>query len=242
MAQTEKIAGQQILGLFEELRHNGTFLRLHLSQKDYAHLARVLDLRKRRKDTFFLIDLPAGFPGTHADADTWSIDFEFTDKDNVNYFFSTRGAEIVDRNIWIKLPQVVKRKQRRKLYRLPAPPVTKLYVNLHSSRYELRVIDISLGGSLGVLVGIQHGDQQDPILSYAGTFENVEVVFPPEEENLRVTIKSAIVKRLGKNPLTKQHEYALQFLEIDQIQTGILTDLIYRFQREFLRNRLRINL
>jgi c-di-GMP-binding flagellar brake protein YcgR len=242
MAQTEKIAGQQILGLFEELRHNGTSLRLHLPQKDYTHLTRVLDLRKRRKDIFFLIDFPAGFIETNADTDAWSIDFEFTDKDNVNYFFSTRGGEIIDRNIWIKLPQVVKREQRRKLYRLTAPSGTKLSINLDSNRYELNVIDISLGGSLGVLVGIQHGDQQDPILSYAGIFENVEVVFPPEEENLRVTIKSAKVKRLRENPLTKQHEYALQFLEIDQIQTKILTDLIYRFQREFLRNRLRINL
>jgi c-di-GMP-binding flagellar brake protein YcgR len=242
MAQTEQIAGHQILGLFEELHHNETFLRLHLPQKDYSHLTRVLDLRKRRKDTFFLIDYPAGFPETNADKDSWSIDFEFTDKDNVNYFFSTRGGEIIDRNIWIKLPQIVKREQRRKLYRLTAPSGTKLYINLHSNRYELKVIDVSLGGSLGVLVGIQHGDQQDPILAYAGIFDNVEVVFPPEEENLRVTIKSAKVKRLGENPHTKQHEYALQFLEIDQIQTKILTDLIYRFQREFLRNRLRINL
>lgn len=241
MAQTEKIAGQQILGLFEELRHNGTFLRLHLPKNDYPHLTHVLDFRKRGKDIFFLIDFPDGFPEINADTDAWSIDFEFSDKDNVNYSFSTRGAEIIDRNIWIKLPQVVKREQRRKLYRLTAPSGTKLYVNLHSNRYELEVIDISLGGSLGVLAGIQHGDQQDPILSYAGIFENVEVVFPPEEENLRVAIKSAKVKRLGESPLTKQHEYALQFLEIDQIQTKILTDLIYRFQREFLRNRLRLN-
>ena len=241
MAQTEKIAGQQILGLFEELRHNGTFLRLHLPQKDYSHLTHVLDLRKRRKDTFFLIDYPAGFPETNADIEMCSIDFEFTDKDNGNYFFSTRGAEIIDRNIWVKLPQIVKREQRRKLYRLTAPSGTKLHVNLHSNRYELKVIDISLGGSLGVLAGIQHGDPQDPILSYAGLFQDVEIVFPPEKENLRVTIRSAKVKRLGENPLTKQHEYALQFLEIDQIQTKILTDLIYRFQREYLRNRLRIN-
>ncbi|MGD8763371.1 MAG: PilZ domain-containing protein [Desulfobacteraceae bacterium] len=241
MAQTEKIAGQQILGLFEELRHNGTLLRLHLSQKDYSHLTHILDLRKRRKDIFFLIDLPDGFPETNTDTDAWSIYFEFTDKDNVNHSFSTGGGEIIDRNIWLKLPQVVKREQRRKLYRLTAPTGTKLYVNLHSKQYELKVIDISLGGSLGVLAGIQHGDLQDPILSYAGIFENIEVVFPPGEENLRVAIKSAKVKRLGENSLTKQHEYALQFLEIDQNQTKILTDLIYRFQREFLRNRLRIN-
>ena len=241
MAQTEKIAGQQILGLFEKLRHNGTILRLQMPQKDYSQLTRVLDLRKRRKDTFFLIDYPAGFLETNADIDMCPIDFEFTDKDNGNCFFSTRGGEISDRNIWIKLPRIVRREQRRKLYRLTAPSGTKLYVNLHSKRYELKVIDISLGGSLGVLAGIQHGDPQDPILSYIGIFEDVEIVFPSEEENLKVTIRSAKVKRLGQNPLTKQHEYALQFLEIDQIHAKILTDLIYRFQREFLRNRLRVN-
>jgi c-di-GMP-binding flagellar brake protein YcgR len=241
MAQTEKIAGQKILGLFEELHHDGTFLRLHLPQKKYSHLTQVLDLRKRRKDSFFLIDFPEGFFDTNADTDAWSFDFEFTDKDNVNYAFSTQGAEIINKNIWIKLPQFVKRQQRRKLYRLTAPSGTELHLNLHAKRYELQVIDISLGGALGVLAGIQHGNQQDPILSYTGIFKNIEVVFPPKEENLRVAVKSAKVKRLGENPLTNQHEYALQFLEMDQIQTKTLTDLIYRFQREFLRNRLRVN-
>ena len=242
MAHTENIAGKQILRLFEDLRYNGRFLRLHLPQKDPTHLTRVVDLRKRRKDTFFLIDWPAEFPEAKTDSDGWSVDFEFAENDNVNYFFSTRAAEIIDGNMWIKLPQVIKRKQRRKLYRLTAPAGTKLYINLNSNRYELKVIDISLGGSLGVLVGIQHGDQQASILAHNSIFENVEVVFPPEEEKLRVTIKSAKVKRLEENPLTKQHQYALQFLEIDQIQTRMLTVLIYRFQREFLRNRLRINL
>lgn len=242
MAQTEKIEGRRILRLFEELRNNQTLLRLHLSQKNYSHLTRVLDLRKQKKDTFFLIDYPPGFRETSADTDACFLDFDFTDKDNVNYFFSTRGGEIFNKKLWIKLPQIVNRKQRRKLYRLAAPSGTKLYICLHSKRYELKVIDISLGGSLGVLVGIRHGDQQDPILSYTGIFENVEVIFPPEEEDLRVTIKSAKVKRLGENPLTKQLEYALQFLDIDQTHEKILTDLIYRFQREFLRNRLRINL
>ncbi len=241
MAPTEKIKGHRILRLFEELRQNSTLLRIHLPHTDYSQATCVLDLRQRNKNTFFRIDYPAGFREAIADADGRSLDFEFIGKDNVKYYFSTRSEDIFDEITWLKLPRIVEREQRRKLYRLAAPSGTTLYIYFASKRYELKVIDISLGGSLGVLAGIPRTTQQDPILAHTGILENIEVIFPPKEENLQVSIKRSKVKRLGENPLTKQHEYALEFLEMDQTQMKILTDLIYRFQRRFLRNRLRIN-
>ena len=51
----------------------------------------------------------------------------------------------------------------------------------------------------------------------------------------------AEIKRLKRNPLTGRYEYALEFQEIDSLNRRKLNEQIYRFQREFLRKRLRVN-
>jgi c-di-GMP-binding flagellar brake protein YcgR len=241
MRENEKIQGEGILRLFEELLQEGIPLKLHLSDNDRKHLTGVTGLGNRNKLPCFLIDCPANFPQADAEIHSLHLDFEFTGKDKLKYFFNTVGGEFFRDKLRIPLPQVIVRKQRRKLFRIDAPSGTKLYFTLNATRYELKVIDISLGGSLGILVDVKNNDLRDPILPKATVLKDIELLFPPENKNVKVTVERAEVKRRGKNPLTNQYTYGIEFLKLNPADEKNLTDLIYRIQREFLRKRLRMD-
>jgi c-di-GMP-binding flagellar brake protein YcgR len=136
---------------------------------------------------------------------------------------------------------IQERKQKRKVFRIAAPSGTKLYCNLNTVRYELRLIDIGLGGSLGILVDDKNKGQRNTILPKAAVLKDIELLSPFENEDLKVTVERSEVKRRTKNPLTHQYEYAIEFLKLNPIEEKNLTNLIYRIQREFLRKRLRLD-
>jgi len=94
---------------------------------------------------------------------------------------------------------------------------------------------------LGVLGGVPGETDQDQNPLRVKHLKNVELIFPREDENVRVIINHCEVKRLGYNPVTHQYEYGLEFQEIDKSNFKTLNDLVFRFQREYLRKRLRVN-
>jgi c-di-GMP-binding flagellar brake protein YcgR len=70
--------------------------------------------------------------------------------------------------------------------------------------------------------------------------KNVELVFPAknqQEQGSVVKIKRCRFKRQEINPLTQKFECAMQFKEIDEHEQKKLTQLFYRWQREYLRKR-----
>ena len=167
--------------------------------------------------------------------------FEFTGKDSVRYLFRTQGKRVSKGRIWLELPQVVEREQRRKQFRISAPSGSKLFFCLNSKRYELEVVDISAGGSLAISDGPPQRAVVDQSLVQVKHLQEVELVFQPENEKIRVTIRQCEIKRLGRNPVTNQYEYGLEFQQMDETNIKKLNHLVYRFQRDFLRKRLRIN-
>ena len=94
---------------------------------------------------------------------------------------------------------------------------------------------------MGILVDVKNNDLRDPILPKATVLKDIELLFPPENKNVKVTVERAEVKRRGKNPLTNQYTYGIEFLKLNPADEKNLTDLIYRIQREFLRKRLRMD-
>ena len=150
---------------------------------------------------------------------------------------------MADDKIWVKFPDYVNRFQRRKLYRLEAPPGTRLYFKIHNIRYKLLVIDVSLGGTLGVLVSLNK-QMEDELKRYnSKILKDVELVFPigrrQHTESL-VKIKRCQIKRQQRNPLTHKFECAIEFMEISEQQRQYLTDLFYKGQRQYLRRRKRM--
>lgn len=242
MAESEIISGDGVTRIVEELLQRKTLLKLILLDTDFQHLTNVTALTIQKTCPSFIIDTPEGFREAAADIDPWHIRFEFTGKDNIKYIFKTIGGEIADHQIKIKLPEVVERKQRRKLFRIKAPDGTILCFTINVTRHELEVIDISLGGSLAALVQADSHVYQEPPFSDIGELKHVELVFPAEICRKPIKIKTAEIKRTKKNPEAPRYEMALEFAEISKRHERLLTDLIYRLQRQYLRKRLPLDI
>lgn len=242
MAETEKISGDGVTRIFEELLQLKTLLKLVLLDTDFQHPATVTALTAQETGPSFIIDAPEGFREAAADIDRWRIRFEFTGKDNIKYTFKTIGGKIIANQIIIKLPELVERKQRRRLFRINAPAGTTLCFTISVMRYELEVIDISIGGSLAAMVQTAtHVYQKQPFPNI-GKLKDVELVFPAEICKKPIKIKTAKIKRTKKNPETPRYEMALEFSTINRRHERLLTELIYRLQRQHLRKRLPLDL
>ena len=242
MAESEKIKGAAIPKLFEELLHHKTLLKLTVFDTDYEHPTLITALVNRNKGPHFAIDTPEGFEQATAEIASRNLHFEFTGKDHVKYTFRCIGGKIDSNRIYIKYPREIERWQRRELFRVKAPAGTKLYLPLDTLRYELDVIDISIGGTLAALVRTSPHDLDNPPFADARILKDIELGFPAEIMRRPIKIKAVQLKRLSKNSEKSGYEAAFEFYEISTGEQRRLTDLIYHLQRQALRQRLPMDL
>ena len=242
MAKSEKIKGSALTKIFEELINYRTLLKLNLLNSDYQQLTRIMALADLNNEPHFIIDTPEGFEHAAARTAPWRIRFEFTGRDHIEYGFTSIGGEIHGSRTFVKIPRVVGRNQRRKLFRINAPAGTKLCLKLDGIRPELEVINLSIGGSLAALVQANSDVKGSPPFADNYFLKNAELVFPAEIMRQPIKISAIQIKRMKINTETKCYEVALEFYEIDKSEQQKLTDLIYRLQRQYLRKRLPLNL
>ena len=242
MTEFEKIEGAAIPKLFEELLHHKTLLKLTIVGTDDEHLTLITALVNRNKVPHLVIDTPEGLHHAIAEIDPRHLHFEFTGKDHIKYTFRTIGGEIDKNRIYVKCPREVERWQRRELFRLNAPVGTKLCLPHDTVRYELDVIDISIGGTLATLVRTNSHDLETPPFDDAQVLKGVELVFPSEIMKQPIKIKTVQLKRLKLNSEKTGYEVAFEFYKISRGEQKRLTDLIYRLQRQALRHRLPLDL
>jgi len=162
MANIETIQGDAILQLFKDLQQDKIPLQVKLTSGDYEHMSILKDIRKRKRAHYFLIDYHEDFEKAIDGQDNWRLRIEFTGQDGILYAFQTFESDMSRGRIWIKFPETVHRYQRRSLFRLEAPHGTRLYFHLDDIRYKLLVINVSLGGTLGVLVSLTSDDLKSP--------------------------------------------------------------------------------
>ena len=93
---------------------------------------------------------------------------------------------------------------------------------------------------MGVLVSLTKQLEQELKLYESKILENVELVFPSKDRKKAgsiVTIKRCQIKRKEKNSLTNRFECALEFKEISEEEQKKLTEIFYKWQRDYLRKR-----
>jgi c-di-GMP-binding flagellar brake protein YcgR len=240
MENIENIQGDAILQLFKELQHKKIPLQVKLTNGDYEHLSHLKEIRKRLRTHYFLIEYDDDFQKATENLEDWLLSIEFTGEDGIMYEFQTKDSDVSRGMIWIKFPKTVYRYQRRSLFRLEAPHGTRLYFDVNDIRYKLLVINVSLGGTLGVLVSLTKQMEQELKLKKPLVIENVELVFPSKGEDgdeSKVTIKSCQIIRQERNSQTKKFECAMEFKEITETEQKKLTELFYQWQRDYLRKR-----
>ena len=240
MANFEEIQGDAILRLFKELQQDKIPLQVKLTDGGYEHLSYLKEIRKRLKSYYFLIEYREDFQKATENLDDWRLRIEFAGKDGIKYVFQTKDSDVSQGLIWMKFPKTVHRYQRRSLFRLEAPHGTRLFFTVGNMRYKLLVINVSLGGTLGVLVSLTREMKQALKLNIPRELENVELVFPSKaknEDDSIVMINRCQIIRQERNPHTQKFECAMEFKEISEKEQKKLTELFYQWQREYLRKR-----
>jgi len=240
MAEIEKIRAEVLPQLFNELQRDKIPLKIQLTNNDDVHSTFITDIRKRKKALHFLAKSPHGFQTLTEETNPPRLRFEFFDNENIKYVFETESWETSRETIWVRFPEYVHRYQRRRLFRLEAPHGTRLYFKINDIRYKLLVVNISLGGTLGVLVSFTKLMEQELKLHNSKTLKNVELLFPSKDRKAAgtiVNIKRCQIKRQKINPVTNNFECAIEFKEMSEEEQKNLTDFFYKWQREYLRKR-----
>ena len=236
----ELIQGDAVLQLFKELLQKKTPLKVKLANSTYEHLSHLKQIRKRLRTYYFLIEYNEDFIAAAENLEELQVNVEFTGEDGILYAFLTQDSDISREMIWLKFPESIHRFQRRSLFRLEAPHGTRLFFEINAMRYKLLVINVSLGGTLGVLVSLTQKMEKELKLKEPQILENVELVFPSKDDNdedSKVYIKKCQIIRQERNPQTKKYECAMAFKEIVETEQKKLTELFYRWQRDYLRKR-----
>ncbi len=237
MEDPEKIEDKNLLNLLKALQKDKTLIKMNLPGRDFERITIITRVRHRRQDPFFLIDYPQGFREAVGDVKDVKMYFEFTREDEVNYSFSTYGWEIYRDEIGVRFPEFIEREQRRKDFRLAVPFDTKLYIQVDSTLLEMKVLNISLGGTLAVLVGRKEGCKEETIFNAGEYLSDIKMVFPLEGKDLRVHIEKAMVVRLEEDQSKDKNCCALQFISMEEKEEKALTEFIYKYQRHILQKK-----
>ncbi|HDZ22905.1 MAG TPA: hypothetical protein ENH70_00015 [Desulfobacteraceae bacterium] len=243
MASTDKIDdieilyGKDLVRFFRELKKNKTVIRMNLLGHKYERLTMVIDVLHKSLPYHFLIDYPKGFKRAVRNATSWKMRFEFKGKDRLIYRFRTYGGYMSGRDIWVPFPRHIERVQRRRYFRLEAPLGARMVISKYAHKQEFTLLNISEGGAL---VGSGKGSSRQPIFQKGDFLRYMTLFFQSEGQQFSIPIGKAMVRRLDKDPLTYQYQYALQFMDLGQDERNDLKELIYLFQRDFLKKRQKV--
>ncbi len=242
MQKPEKIEGDNLVNIFKTLKEDKTLIKMRLPGKNYECLTIITNVFPHKNKSAFMIDSPKDFRSVFSDLKVVKMHFEFTGKDNLSYTFKTSGGEIFHDEVKITFPDFINRKQRRKDFRLEVPPGTKLHVKINAKLFKMTVLDVSLGGTLIALVGSMPESENKHFFKVGEVFEDIELLFPMDGKFFKSKINKASIVRVVKDSLKPKKCCGLQFVSIDNNEEKALTKFIYKYQQQFLRKRLRLNL
>ena len=239
MKELDKIQGKSRLDCIKQLQTDKTLIKMRMLNIDYEYLTIVTDIKIQNSIPYFIIDYTDGFREAVSGLNVWKILFEYTGKDKLKYNFSVSGGKFVHNEIWIKFPDYIERIQRRKNFRLTAPEKSKILFTIDSTRFEMDIINVSLGGVLGAHISMKKEIQNKPVLKNGDNLTDIKLIFH-SKENPKIHIKKGRVVRLEESTGKTNYRYAIHFTDIAINEENIFTNLIYGFHRQFLRKRLHL--
>ena len=233
MAETDKIQGEEVNALLEEVKQQQIMLSMRLVDQNYEHSTMIIRIPEDTNASFFVIDPPKDFTNFVAKIKEWKIQFKFRGSDNIDHIFTSFGGTILGNEIRINFPDYIERYQRRKYFRLRVPTGTKLRFKSGRVLQEINMINISMRGALGVLELSNGENQEKPIYKKKDYFDDIEIVSPPEPKisEQKIRIKKAIIRRAEHKPQKNIDLYAFEFESIDRDQERKLNKFVFDLQR-----------
>ncbi len=224
-----------------ELRRKGKLIKMQLTREDFECLTMIIGSRNEKNLDYFVIDYPTDFE-KFSDGSEQNVLFEFTDSNKQHFVFETSLQEKAKGEIWVRYPERMERLQRRKNFRIEVPGGTLVRVQNDAIAFEREVLDVSLGGTL-IVVALEKKDRQSmPNLKVGDEMTNLELVFPAFQPNQIVHVQKATIVRLDDETPVGRHQCAMEFTRIRMGDEKSLTEIIYKVQRQFLRERLKVDM
>ena len=238
----DKITDSSVRRTFDSLIRSKTLVKMHLVGTKYEQLTVMTGFRRKIGRLHFLLGYPDGFSEASAEISPWSIDYEFTGNDGITYKFSSSGGEIYRDQLSIPFPKFLTREQRRRYFRLEAPDGTICDFNFHESECQEKVVDVSVGGALIALVCFESMNRSDFPYKVGDVIEDLKLSFPTESSETIIEIKKATIVRFDHGRTRAKTCCGVEFTKVDESQKKALTDFIYKYQRKYLRKRIRPDL
>jgi hypothetical protein len=239
MGEAGKVQGAKLTELFNQLIEKRVIISMNVVGAGFDRLTCITGIITDSAGNHLLIDPPDDFKEAAADKDLWHLRFNFNGPDQLEYIFSTQGGELIEHGLKIPFPEHVERLQRRRNFRVNTITGTRMHFQLKKIKGVLDVINISLGGSYGVLVKHNFKFIRGSVLKMDQQVYDVSMVFPGDEDEADETIyvKRAEVKRVEHDQERGFYRYAFAFKEIEKSEQQRLTQIIYGLQRKYLQRR-----
>lgn len=234
-----KFSPKKITQLFKYLHDQRVLVKLVVKGTGYESVTVVTGMRSREKKKQFRIDSPDDFQIILQSKDCGNLYFEFNGPDKVLYTFETATIPEWQRgDVWIPVPDKIHRIQRRRNFRLKAPMGTELILRQLEPPLKMVVLDFSLGGLLCMVASPRARVKKNLMLTRGRNLKNMELLFRDDNVTTKVRIGQATIVRVQTSTETGHHQYAFQFKDMEKKEEQSLTKVLYRMQRQFLRQRL----
>jgi hypothetical protein len=239
MDALDKVSKQKAHQLIHYLRDKRVLLKLVVKNTGYESVTVVTDIESIDKQSCFRIDCADDFHIILKSRDRGNLVFEFNGPDKVLYTFETPpDPEWRRGEVWIPIPDEIDRIQRRRNFRLEAPMGTELILRQLHPPLKMVVVDFSLGGLLCVVESARERIKKNLMLTRGRRLKNLELLFRQDNVTTKIRVTEASIVRVETNPVTGYRQYAFQFLSMEKSEEKSLTKVLYRMQRQILRQRL----
>lgn len=241
MSDYRTIDRPRALELLAEAKDKKTLIKISTLDKKIESVTLISQVQPSPKAPLVAVDGSEDLVG-HLEAQPGTLlHLEFTGRDRLLYAFDAPVSRSAPDGIWLALPEAITRIQRRRNFRLKAPLNTLLKVGPEEEPIHLSVVDYSLGGILGVVASGAPRSSIPPRLAKGRLLEHLTLDFDGRPD-MRVRIRKAVVVRVERHPVTGFYQYGVHFQDIERQEEKRLTEIIYHMQRQYLRQRVMMEL
>lgn len=231
----EKIEGQKLIDIFDQLLSDKTLVKISLPDQEFDRLTVITGLRQADGARFFQIASPEGLNSMIQQSGVELIRFEFTGIDQLPHKFAARIQAAGPKEVWLEFPDHVQRHQLRNNFRIKVPTEAPLQVQIDQTTVRMIIDNISLGGAF-----CHCANQHKPLFQERQRLNKLEMSFMLSGHTVEVSIERAVVRRL--EPVSRRRNFgvALEFTQVSNEARKKLTQQIYDIQRYYLQKRRKI--
>ena len=233
MEGSEKITGNKIFSILEQLKNNHTTVDMHVIGTSFNALSIILDVKKG-VFPYFCIDYPTRSRSVVPVVEGKKCYFEFYSEEKIQCKFRAVITSITGSYIKFDFPEFIEKTQRRKAFRVAAPGGTKLKCSIKKNMFEFDVLNIGEGGLLAGIRSIRH----DESLLFNGSILKGAVLSSFQDGiAINTGIKSAEIVRVEEKRELGSYYYGIKFTEMDIKSQNEIKKFIYYCQRQLLKKR-----